>query len=323
MRYTRADVFLIPIEDLKCDPQRFQFKVIQYDRCGSTNSLKGVTRWDDLLCGSLLVWLDPVDDNIYIINGHNRYSRAVALGVKTLKCEFVTASSAVEARSIGALKNISEGNGSPLDVAKFIRDSGRSPQALIRKGKIPNTKLVQNGIAISKLTDPLFCMILDDKLSEKDAITIGLIVPTDKQNEIIPVLDKISGKALSEYCLMAVNSDQPMTQSDLFGNIEIIDNSLINRAKNIAAIRSRLSSEKRLFSTVAKNSDRLEKGNNKIDRLTSATIADCAKTALAAFDVLKLQSGKLAGLISDYQKSPGEAYKAIVEFLSDPQMIYR
>lgn len=322
MRYPRADVFLIPIEDIKCDPYRFQFKIIQYDRNGATNSLKGVTRWDDILCGSLLVWLDPHDGNIYVINGHNRYSRAISLGIKNLKCEFITASDAIEARSIGALKNISEGNGSPLDVAKFIRDSGRSPQALIRKGKIPDTKLVQNGIAIAKLTDPLFNMVLGGKLSEKDAITIGSIVPLDKQNEIIPVLDKISGKALLEYCLIAINSTQPTIQTDLFGNIEIVDNSLITRAKNIAAIRSRLASEKRLFSTVAKNSDKLERGNNKIDRLTSATIADCAKTALIAFDTLKLQSGKLASLITDYQKAPSEAYKAIVALLSDPQMIY-
>ena len=136
------------------------------------------------------------------------------------------------------------------------------------------------------------------------------------------MLSKLTSKALLEFCQLAMTSDNSVMQVDLFGNVEIVNNGLIERAKTIADIRSRLSSEKRLFGVTAKNAQKLERGNNKIDQISSKQISDAASVALVAFDALKLQSGKLADLISDYRKAPKETYDAIVNFLSDPQLIF-
>ena len=321
-RYQRANVFLIPTGDLHCDPVRFQFRVVTVDKMGSSNSLKGVRKWDDTLAGTLLVWVDPANDRIYIVNGHNRYSKAISLGVTTLKCEFINAETYQIARSIGALKNISEGHGTPLDIAKFIRDSGKSPVWLVRKGKLPDSKLVRDGISLSKLNSVLFDRLIIGDLTEREGVIIGSIVPTERQNEILPVLGKLNNKALEEFCHLSLVSKDSVVQEDLFGNLEIVDNALVDRAKTIAEIRSKLTSEKRLFSTVARNSSKLEKGNNTIDTIASKTISDCASTALTAFDLLKLQSGQLADLISDYRKAPAQTFEAIVKLLSQPSLLF-
>lgn len=307
-KYPRSDIFNIPIEDLAVDPARFQYKIVQFDKHGSTNSLKGVKRWDPNLAGSLLVWEDR--DQIFIINGHNRYSKALGLGVKTLPCQFIKAKTARSARSIGALKNISEGAGTAIDAAKFFRDSKLDRDQVSRKGLLPDNKLVRDGLTLSQLNDTLFDRLIYDRLSIKDGLIIGSKLPIARQNEIIPVLDNgTTGNDLAEYCeLLLLTTEQTVTQTGLFGLSNGFCSDLVDKAKLIAWTKARLSKEKRIFSTVAKNAAELETAGNKINQLSSAGIADRCKQAILLFDQLKLQSGPLSDLINSGLKLDREQY---------------
>lgn len=320
-KYPRADIFNIPIGDLAVDPVRFQYKLIQYDKHGSTNSLKGVKKWDPNLAGSLLVWLDPTVDQIYVVNGHNRYSKALALGVDSIPCQFIKARSARSARSIGALKNISEGAGTAIDAAKFFRDSKLSRYEVTRKGLLPDNKLVREGLDLSQLCDPLFDRLLYDRLSIKDGLIIGGKVPSDRQSELIEILDRgVTGSELSEYCELLLTTEQQTTQGGLFDLSEIVPN-LLEKAKLIAWTKARLSKERRIFSTVARNKQQLETAGNSIDQVASATIADRAKTAIDLFDALKLQSGRLSDLINQGLKGDREAYYGqVLDLLSSDHL---
>jgi hypothetical protein len=298
-RYPRSDVFSIPIEDLKTDPKKFQYKLVTYDDYGSTNSLLGIKKWNDTLAGTILVWLNPIDNQIYIVNGHNRYSKAKALKVKSLKCEFIEAKTATQARSIGALKNIAEGMGTAIDAAKYFRDSGLSEHQIKQKGILPLSSLiVKNAIKLSNLNDYLFGWVIEDRLSIRDGVTIGNYLPLDRQLEIIEVLNKdVTDKALIEYCQLITGYDPSLGQLSLFG--EDFANTAIKKAEIIAYTKQRLATESKLFGTVAKNSNLLELGNNTIDKKASKSVSDTAKNALQLFDQLKFQAGKLSHLISE------------------------
>jgi hypothetical protein len=321
--YARANVFLIPIGDLKCDPKRFQYKLVQYDAHGSTNSLLGITQWDDTLAGTLLVWRDT-DGQIFVINGHNRYSRALSLGVAYLKCEFISAINASEARAIGALKNIAEGNGTALDAAKFFRDNRLSGQDIRRSGNLPLSRsTVKDGIALSNLIDPLFSRAIEARLSIGDAAIIGNGLEQSLQASVIEALDKgIGGNDLTELCTL-INASEKATieQSSLFGSEVFTVTNAIERAKKIAWLKVKLSRDRRIFGTVAKNDQALIKGNNKIDAVTSKAIAEQSSKALALFDQLKLQAGPLASLINSAANgtiNDDQYYSRALTLLSDP-----
>jgi hypothetical protein len=320
-KYPRSDVFSIPIEDLKTNPKKFQYKLIIYDCHGSTNALLSVKKWDETLAGTILVWLDPIDNQIYIVNGHNRYSKAKALKVKSLKCEFINAKNAQQARSIGALKNIAEGMGNAIDAAKYFRDSELSENEIKRKGILPLSSLiVKNAISLSKLNDYLFGWVIEDRLSIKDGVIIGNYLPLDRQVEIIDVINKgVSDKALLEYCQLITGYDQSQGQLGLFG--EEFANTAIKKAEIIAYTKQRLTQESKLFGTVAKNSNLLELGNNVIDEKASKDVSKTAKNALLLFDQLKHQSGKLSQLITEVASGLIDRdyyYGEVITVLSNP-----
>lgn len=320
--YKRSDIFEIPLEDLSVDPTRFQYKLIQYDRMGSTNSLLGVRKWDPNLAGTILVWHDKDSDKIYVVNGHNRYSKALSLGVKVLSCQFIKADNQRIARSIGALKNISEGSGNPIDAAKFFRDSRLSLEKIRQKGLLPDSRLVINGLILSGLSEPLFDRLLSDRLSIKDALIIGQCVSSDRQDELICVLDNgVTGSELLEYCHILNSTVKQSFQDGLF-DIESLIPSFIEKAKLLAWIKSKLSKEKRIFSVVSRNKDELERVGNSIDAVASSTIADRAKTALVMFDQLKLQSGELSRIInSGINGNRENCYSQVLNFLNDSSLL--
>jgi hypothetical protein len=322
--YELAEVYRIPLGRLKTDPKRFQYKLIQYDQNGSTNSLLGVSAWDENLAGTLLIWRDPIDGLNYVINGHNRYSKALSLGVPSLKCEFIKAKNAIEARAIGALRNIAEGNGTAIDAAKFFRDSSLSESDIKRAGYLPLTRsTVKDGIALANLSDPLFSRLTEGRLSIKDGAIIGGNLGSDLQGETLTALDKgITGNELLELCtLINASESEQIEQFSLFGTDTFTVTNAIERAKKITWLKNKLSKDRRIFGTVARNDQALAKGNNQIDAVTSKGIADQSSKALALFDQLKLQAGPLASLINNAANgaiSDDQYYSQALTLLADP-----
>jgi hypothetical protein len=90
------------------------------------------------LSGIVLVWEEF--DHIYVVNGHNRVTLAKKLGVQKVLCRFIEASTHVEARLVGALANIAEGQGTPIDAAKFFRDSSYTVKDVKTLGLTPGLK---------------------------------------------------------------------------------------------------------------------------------------------------------------------------------------
>lgn len=288
------------------DPKRFQYK-IGYSDSGSTGSLSGIKVWDENLAGLILVWLDPEDGLVYVVNGHNRVSLAKKLGVTSLACRFISASSASQARFIGAMANIAEGRGSAIDAGKLFRERNLSKEQLQRLGIPLKEKMTNDGLALANLPGYMFDRVISGDLPLSTAVAIGGSgLNHDQQGELLKLIERSTRSVTVEMIgeladTVKSSSENSVTQSTLFG-LEVMNQSTaIYRAEVQSLIKRQLKREKRLFTTVGnkRNASQLRKGNNQIDIESSQEISAKAEQALRYFDLLKNQSGPISRAIDN------------------------
>lgn len=286
------EVAVMPISQIKMDPKRFQFRSNDVDR------LEGVEKYDKARGGVLSVWRDPADGQVYVVNGHNRLRKALQLGEQQHRVQFLDAPDAESARLTGALINISEGSANPVDAAKVFKHSGMSSGILRSIGMSPKQKLVQQGIALSRLSNDVFTKVATGEIPVERAVVVGdMVKDPSQQTAALSALARAErgGKNLTEgeareavrFALAAPTS----TQDDLFGSFEV--NRFAEMGQVSDYIKSRMANEKRLFSTVAnaKAADKLGKAGNKIKADTNAQVAEHLAQARELYDKLATSSG--------------------------------
>jgi phospholipid N-methyltransferase len=295
------------------DAQRFQYKILgAQTKSGSVGSLSGVRKWDPNLAGIVQLWRDPKDGKSYVINGHNRLDLAKQLNVPKITAKFIKAQSPEEARAVGAMTNIAEGRGTPIDAAKFFRDSGLSKQDLDRKGIPMRERIATDGLALSKLSDPLFGRVVQGELPEQRAVTIGAtLTDHQQQNELVKLIDskekrgkKIDNDTIQELSQMV--ADAPKKEESQGGLFDLLGFSpetrslAVEKAQIQAGIKKQLARERKLFGTVGKSraASELEKAGNKINVEESAEISEVATKALEAFDKEKNLSGRVSSALN-------------------------
>jgi hypothetical protein len=304
-------------DEIAADPERFQFKQgtnEEGEQLG--NSLAGVDRWDTTAEGVLDVWTDPADGRTYVVNGHNRLARAKQLGVPTLRTNELQATTAQEARAMGALSNIKAGAGTVFDAAKFMRDSGiTGPDQLQQMGVPMSSGNAARGLALAQLPDNIFQAAVDGRLSVGKAAAIGGsgLDETQMQSAFKALGNQDMSDAKFNEVVAQVRS-APVVQGqqvDLFGNTEAM--SLMGqKADLVVKIRQDLLQDKRFFRTAAKGADRLEETGNKIDRAGNKAIAADTERILSVFDQLKYSPGPVSELLNDGARQIAEGGKAKV-----------
>ena len=287
---------------IEVDPKRFQYKILgAHTASGSVGSLTGVGKWDSNLAGIVQVWVDPADGKTYVVNGHNRLDLARKLGADVIAVRYLDVKNAQEARAVGALTNIAEGRGTAIDAAKFFKDSGITRDDLAAKGIPMREKIAQDGVALSKLDDSLFRRVIDNDMPIERATIVGSSgLSHDQQRSLVSLVDKrksMTNETLKELTETVKASESKSTQQfDLFGASDIVQNNAIERAGLAAAVKQRLSRDKKLFGTVGKSSaaDALTKAGNVIDAAQSKQISQEAARTLAIFDQFKNLSGPVS-----------------------------
>ncbi len=293
--------------DIVFDPGRFQYKLNATEGTGEVGSLSGVRKWDPNLAGVMSVWKDPADDKVYVVNGHNRLSLARRLGAEEVTVRFLNAANATEARAIGAMQNIAEGAGTPMDAAKFFRDTGIKSQADVEARGLPlGSGQAEKGLRLSKLPGDVFnAVVRGDLTVNRGAIIGGSGLDEAKQREVFKMVSArkgIADQTLLEMVEHAAASEQrTQTTMSLFGETQEAKDNLITRAKLSAALKSKIAREKRLFTTVSKAKAATtlqQKGGNVINQEQSAKVAGEASEALEVFKRLKSSSGPISSALN-------------------------
>jgi len=248
----------------------------------------------------LQVWQDPQNGKTYVINGHNRLSLAKRLGVIDLPCQYLSASNDSEARALGALANIKAGHGSALDCAKFLRNSG-SP-ALVSLGIPENCSIAKDGYALSVLSCTLFNQVLTGSLDQGLAVLVGSrLTDHDLQHKAVEVIEpgNYSRSMQIDIIEEIKNNAIEITEFNLFGDDVSSDSLFLEIADLKNFIRKELQQQKRLFSTVVNNEEKLRTGQNLINVDTSSAISLDAKITLNRFEIEQKFSSPVSSVIRE------------------------
>ena len=162
-----------PVDDVGTDPVRFQFKAAGIGKTGTTGSLKSAASYDPLFGKIVSVWRDPQTNQLFVVNGHNRLDLARRSGTKSILTWEIDAATAEEARAIGAMENIAEGQGTPWDAAKIMRDMGINAEEMVRRNIDVTKGVAEKGVALSRLPQDVFEQGVTGKLTLDKAVALG------------------------------------------------------------------------------------------------------------------------------------------------------
>lgn len=298
-------------DQLHVDPSRFQYKISGIDpKTGVAKHLDDA-KFNPLFAGQLLVWHDPQDGKSYVINGHHRHHLAQRSGYAgPMSVYHIDANSAQEARAIGALANIAGGNGTAVDAAKFMRDSGTSLQDLAKHGVSVSGAIARDAEPLSNLHPELFQGLTMGRIDTNRALAFSRhLKDQNLQKQLSGIVAKREAKTkktLSNGTIeemsreMAAAGTRKEKQRDIFGEYEDEKSNFVEKNEIKAFIRRSLTEDKNAFRAVSKKkrNARLEEAGNVLDTEANAQHADTAARAVAGFDKLVDLKGPLAELLN-------------------------
>ncbi len=295
----------IPATSIRVDAQRFQFKLYA-SRAGTTPVLQDAARWNPDLAGVLTVWRDLSDPEPgpFVINGHHRLALALRCVVELVAVRFLSAATAIEARTIGALQNIAEERGTAIDAAKLFRDAAMGPAELAAYGVPRDGRTARTALELAHLPPDLFGAAATGRLPLEVAAAIGSSqAPPTIQRKLAQLAlrnDWTAAKASEAAEIARLAHLRPFTQNCLPGCEDLLESSNLEPLLEIrAAIRARLRSEIRDLSAAAlpKRASVLAAAGNVIDAEGSRQARAQVQTTAAYFGEMVNHPGPLADLV--------------------------
>ena len=304
-----GEVGRMKVSDLHVAPHKFQYK-LGTDTSGTGTLLKETKVYNPQLAGTISVWRDPADGKWYVVNGHHRFELAKRSIQTRVNVMHIEAKDAAEARAIGARQNIGEGRGTPIDAAKFFRETSITPEDLEKHGISLGEATASNGLALSKLSDPLFTKVVQGELPQGQAIAIGEGTSDHaEQAAILKQIErkergggKVSADRIREFIRLAKGSEQRTeTTADLFGSQEVAHSLAWEKSEISEYIQQQLAKDKKLFGFVSKGerATELERAGNKIDVEKSKEIATGAAQAAEVYEKLSTKGGPISAILDD------------------------
>ncbi|MGE0463431.1 MAG: 2'-5' RNA ligase family protein [Vicinamibacterales bacterium] len=310
-----GDYAILTPDRILADPERFQFKQ-QANREGVTTEDRIPGPWNENRAGLLLVWRDPQNGQTYVINGHHRLEAGKRLGAERFAVRYIDAATADDALLEGALTNIAEKRGTPVDVAKVVRTAGLSADSLRDAGVNPESALARDGLALAKLSDPIFVRVATGEIPVGHGAVIGAAdLSPEGQDAVLKLWErqKEKNRTLTPAQLAALVEDVAGSaevrkaasdgQRNIFADVlgeERVENTAVERAVLKDFVRQELAKDKRLFGFVAKGArpEELARGGNVIDVAASKRIASAAVEVAETFDSLASYAGPVADALN-------------------------
>jgi hypothetical protein len=302
-----AAVREVPTSSIQRNPAKFQYK-LKTDAEGVGSLLKEQTNYNPDLAGVISVWHDPADGKTYVVNGHHRLDLALRTNEPTVTARYLQANNATEARSIGALQNIAEGRGTAIDAAKFMRDSGLTPDDLAAKGISMGEATAKNGVALAGLDDHIFQRLATGEIPEGRAIAVGESTPNHaEQRGLLDLVEsqerkgkRVTNDVIRELADFVRGSGKVTeTTASLFGDEHVQRSLALEKAEVSAYIKQQLSKDRKLFGFVSKEdrASQLAQAGNQINVEKNKQISEGAAQAEAVYDKLKNYAGPIGSTL--------------------------
>jgi len=320
----------VDIESIKINPEKYQFKRLGQTPTGQSGSLADAAVYNPDLAGVLTVYRDPVDGQTYMVNGHNRFQKAKKSGQLTVNVRYIDAASPEEARVKGAMQNIAEGQGTPTDAAKIMRDTKMGAEEMIQQGITPSGVVMRKAIPLSKLPQALFDQVTTGQLEEGIGIAVGssnapdqvmfdLAKAAKKRNwsaaktaEAASVANEAVVRQIKDPNALPLPGFDTITTSDFEKKLEIR-----------MAIRAKLRSEINALGVAAntKKAGTLQSVGNVINVDASKTARQEVLQGEAIFKTLSGLSGPLSKLINELSGQVKGSKRAVSVVESNIQKI--
>lgn len=308
---TPSNVHTVPTSSLKVDPKRFQYKVKDIGEDGVTGELKGVSKWNPELAGTLLAWRDPKTGEDFVVNGHHRHELANRLGADKLNVRYIDAENEVEARARGALANIAEGRGSAIDAAKYLNDSGQSLGHLRDAGISLSGKVAADALVLKDLGPKPFQLVTEGRLEESKALAVAKhLKDASLQEQLFRRLSdrEDQGKDWSnreiETAAKKMASAGKYTEQgqDLFGMFEDEHSTFDQEVELESHVSRMLQQEANDFRAVAnkRRADRVSDAGNVLATDENAKRADAADESVFDFEREARLRGPVSQTIQHY-----------------------
>lgn len=212
----------IPVESVKIDPKRFQFKGnVNEEGVVTENALQG--DWDPMAGGVFTLWRDNAGQ-LYVVNGHHRFDLARRRGVQTIPAFVLNEADGItesKARAIGAEVNIKEGQGTEHDYAQFFHETEISEDAARERGLLARRK-GQAGFVVGKFAiDDVYYGFRNGKVGLEAAFDIADIARDRKDVQAVAIRRAktadnpkgLSGEDLRQFLYIAVNTKPASSRS--------------------------------------------------------------------------------------------------------------
>lgn len=301
--------YLVDPTLLKSDAPRFQYK-------GNANE-QGITAedfiegpWDENKSGVLQVWKDPADGQIYVTNGNHRREAAIRLGAPRVLAKVSAQPTAELARLEAALINIADDKGTAMDAAKVFRALGTNAREIKDVAHLnPRKRVTREGLALSKLSDPIFTAVATGELPEPTGIAIGESgLDEAGQMAVVKLIERQRAKGreltpgqLGQLIRNVQNEPSVQAggqQKDIWEILGETRETNIAVEKAVLAdwLSTKFGQDKRLWGSVAAESKagKLAEGGNVINAAGNKARADLAATRKAYFDELANKQGPIS-----------------------------
>lgn len=178
-KYKNSDVYEIPIEDIKVDAKKFQFRL----RGTDIDSRFGTeTKYNKDLSGITHLYKDE-SGQLFVIDGHHRIGLAQRSGEETITAKIIDSKdmNIKEARIFGAKLNIAEENAGTLDVAKLIKNGDITKEDFKKYNIRTNSNIYKDGVALAEANQKLFDKVLIGRAEPELVAEISKNFPDKKE----------------------------------------------------------------------------------------------------------------------------------------------
>ena len=306
------EIFTYKPKDLLVDAKLFQFKA-GGDVMGVTDRLQDIGTWDPIRANTIIVY-EFADGRTFIADGHQRLGLAKRLQaadpsldiqLKAFKLREIDGISVPEARATAAAKNISEGTGSIIDLAKVFKDA---PYLL--KTDLPRGQNVRQANDLMKLEPKAFDAVINDVVPAHFGAIVGRYLTDETQQlAVLKLLNRLEpANALQAEQIVRQAREAGFVktqQTGLFGDEDIAESLFLERAKILDGAMKILRKDKELFETLVRNANDIEEAGNTLAKLSNQEKEANYGKAIAIIE----NNANVRGPISDALTRIAKAWK--------------